>query len=173
MGSLGGVGGWEGLDMAILWQEVHSARVLVISPTMPGQYTASLALAFILSTPWCAAWSNCKISLRIVVGITILSFSINTPSNSYSWLLYLAYWRMSGSTFLMSSGNPTFNSSRTFKSVLSFAVDSFTSDQLTMFFMLLALHKETEAFNPSSITVASSSVSTAFVTREPNISSAS
>merc|ERR1711888_476581 len=159
MGSLGGVGGWEGLDMAILWQEVHSARVLVISPTMPGQYTASLALAFILSTPWCAAWSNCRMSLRIAVGITILSFSINTPSNSYSWLLYLAYWRMSGSTFLTSSGNPDFNSSRILNSVLSFAVDSFTSDQLTMFFTLLALHTESEASRPSATTVASSMLS--------------
>ena len=98
-----------GFDFDILLQAEHSALILVMSLVRPGQYTVSAALAFILSTPWWAAWRSARIAGRRSSGMTSLSPNMSTPSNSYSECLRGKNGRMFCARGLASSGNPSLN----------------------------------------------------------------
>ena len=89
--------------MAILW---HAYLCRVMSPTMPGQYTASADLAFMPATPWRAACRRWRTAGRRPCGIMTRSPSMTTSSTVYrlSWLG--AYGRTWLGRALESNGNP-------------------------------------------------------------------
>ena len=68
--------GWLG---AMFVHTIQVALILQIEASISGQYTDSLACAFMPTTPWCAECRQCRTFLHCVLGITIFRSNNTKP----------------------------------------------------------------------------------------------
>ena len=99
---------WPGYqDDRLLWltgamfeHTMQFALILHIEASIPGQYTNSLACAFMPTTLWCVKCRRCRTFLCCILGMTTLQSNNTRPLPVLRWFLTSQYSRTLGAVRL-------------------------------------------------------------------------